>query len=872
MSASPVISGTSTTAPLVDVTRVSTSATGAQAAFVGYSITIPSPTGIAFPPPPQVFWVSGKPASQWATLSPDGNLIAFSIQATNLESVDSGNHASDLAPFPAFHDLYVKNLATGNVTRITKGSSTPVVGLAFSPDGTKLAFSAPAKSVIPNETSSIVQVFVKDLVTGSVTLVSASSTGVAGEQGSSAAAFSPDGNFIAFTSGANNLTPDDFPNTSNTGDNDVFVKNLSTGAITLVSTNAAGVKGNGGSFQHDLNGGFAWTPDGNSIAFLSNATNLGYPGGPWHFYLKNLVTGAVTLLNVDSQGNPLPHLWGGKLSPDGKTAIVVSGNGTAHLYVGNTGGALQDIGPGWYPSFSADGGKIAYIETISVGADYRNDVYVLDIATGSKTRISGLVSGAKGNGSDGFDGIWTAIPLFFPDGSKIAYVSTSSDLVPSDTNNASDIFVASLGYKTGGAAVSIAAGLTLSDVDSASLTGATIAITGNALSGDMLNFVNQNGISGSFNPATQTLTLAGVATISQYQAALRSVTFSSTNIHASSNGHTNRTVTWTINDGTNISAPVTTVFNVVRAGTFARDLNGDETGDILLQNSSGQEAVCFMNGATVMSGSGNVFVNPGIDWKLAGSGDFNRDGRSDMLWQNSNGQIAIWFMNGTSLLDGSGPVYVNPGASWKVAGAGDFDGNGISDILLQNTNGQAAIWFMRGNVVETYSSALPVNPGSDWRIAGTGDFNGDGKSDVVLQNTNGQAAIWFMDKTQVLAGSGNAGVNPGNDWKIVGAGEFNGDGKTDILLQNTNGQAAVWFMDGATVLACSGKANVNPGSDWKITGTGDYNGDGMSDVLLQNTTGQVAVWLMNGTGLLPGSGIAGVNPGASWHVVAGTGA
>ena len=44
----------------------------------------------------------------------------------------------------------------------------------------------------------------------------------------------------------------------------------------------------------------------------------------------------------------------------------------------------------------------------------------------------------------------------------------------------------------------------------------------------MLGFTNQNGITGSYNAATGVLTLTGSATLANYQAALRSVTYSNT--------------------------------------------------------------------------------------------------------------------------------------------------------------------------------------------------------------------------------------------------------------------------------------------------------------------------------------------------------
>ena len=42
---------------------------------------------------------------------------------------------------------------------------------------------------------------------------------------------------------------------------------------------------------------------------------------------------------------------------------------------------------------------------------------------------------------------------------------------------------------------------------------------------DVLGFANQNGISGSYNAGTGVLTLSGMASVANYQAALRSVTY-----------------------------------------------------------------------------------------------------------------------------------------------------------------------------------------------------------------------------------------------------------------------------------------------------------------------------------------------------------
>ena len=81
-------------------------------------------------------------------------------------------------------------------------------------------------------------------------------------------------------------------------------------------------------------------------------------------------------------------------------------------------------------------------------------------------------------------------------------------------------------FTTGGSAVAVDSGVTVSSSD-ADLTGATVTISSDTLqSSDLLNFVNQNGITGNYTAGM--LTLSGSATPAQYQAALQSVTFSTT--------------------------------------------------------------------------------------------------------------------------------------------------------------------------------------------------------------------------------------------------------------------------------------------------------------------------------------------------------
>jgi hypothetical protein len=241
--------------------------------------------------------------------------------------------------------------------------------------------------------------------------------------------------------------------------------------------------------------------------------------------------------------------------------------------------------------------------------------------------------------------------------------------------------------------------------------------------------------------------------------------------------------------------------------------------------------------------------------------DFSGDCLSDIVWRNTSGQLAMWFMNGTTLIGGGSPGTVT--TDWIVAGTGDFNGDGFGDIVWRNTTtGQVSVWLMNGATVLA-SSGSPGTVTTDWVIAGTGDFNGDGNTDILWRNTTtGQAAIWLMNGASISSGAGIGTVT--TDWVIAGTGDFNSDGMSDILWWNQNsGQVAMWFMDGMT-LSGGGSPGSVPTS-WTIQETGDFNADGMSDILWRDTSGNTAIWLMNGATILPASASLG-NVATSWTI------
>ncbi|MDG2285238.1 MAG: hypothetical protein P8N43_06890, partial [Alphaproteobacteria bacterium] len=119
-------------------------------------------------------------------------------------------------------------------------------------------------------------------------------------------------------------------------------------------------------------------------------------------------------------------------------------------------------------------------------------------------------------------------------------------------------------YVEGDSPTVIDSSLSLSDVDSANIVGATVAITGGFVSGqDQLAFANANGITGVWNSSAGVLTLSGPASRADYEAALESVTYSNVGSPASLG---NRTVTWQVNDGESVSTAVASTISVAPQG------------------------------------------------------------------------------------------------------------------------------------------------------------------------------------------------------------------------------------------------------------------------------------------------------------------
>jgi Tol biopolymer transport system component len=282
------------------------------------------------------------------------------------------------------------------------GLSSP---FSISPDGRFVLFQSDANNLVTNDTNSHTDVFVRDLQTGSTVLVSVNNAGTSSGNGrSTGAVISSDGRFVAFSSSANDLVPND-----TNGTFDVFVRDLQLGTTTLVSLNDTGTASANGSSQ--ISTSQAISDDGRFVVFTSRATDIlsiTDANATDDVFVRGIVAGTTTLISVNSAGTG-------------------TGNGQSFRGV-----------------ISADGKFVAFDSRASdlVGTDtnFSLDVFLRDLLAGTTSMIS--VNNAGTNSARGVSMLSiVGRQAISDDGRFVAFESTANDLVAVDTNEAPDVFV-----------------------------------------------------------------------------------------------------------------------------------------------------------------------------------------------------------------------------------------------------------------------------------------------------------------------------------------------------------------------------------------------------------------------------------------------
>lgn len=327
-------------------------------------------------------------------------------------------------------------------------------GAAISSTGRFVAFSSDAYNLVRGETSPWQQVYVRDRKRGITERVSVGPGGVLADSETHDAVISADGRFVAFSSRAANLVPDD----SNMSE-DIFVHDRKMGTTERISLGSSGRQGNNFSFRAAI------SSDGRFVAFYSYATNLvsGDTNRSEDVFVRDRKTGNTQRVSVgpgEVQGNGASS--GPAISADGRYVAfssaatnLVSGdtNGVVDVFLrdrklkttdrlSQLPGGIQGNSYSWEPAISSDGQFIAFSSAASnlVPSDTNDvwDVFVHDRKAGRTWRVS--VS-SDGKQSDSIQGNGNARPAISGDGRFVAFYSDSNNLVPRDTNYTSDILL-----------------------------------------------------------------------------------------------------------------------------------------------------------------------------------------------------------------------------------------------------------------------------------------------------------------------------------------------------------------------------------------------------------------------------------------------
>ncbi len=348
-------------------------------------------------------------------LSADGRFVLFTTEAQDLVDNDKNDSA----------DLYVRDLvagktmlvsvnvngqASGNRSSLTSGgffSFDPVL----SANGRFVAFVSYVNDLTENDqvcygdcdgTNGFSDIFVRDLVSGSTTLISVNARGNnSGNQPSVDPTISADGRRVAFRSFATDLVTND-----HTPQADIYVRDLTAQTTTLASVNLTGDNGGTNGRGTGLNAqNPLLSPDGRYVAFSSAAVDLApnktSPAGQ-DLFVRDLTLGITTLASVNLAGK----------ESGGFNAVAAAFNADGRWLVFRS--AAPDLAPNDF--------------------NQTDDVFVRDVTAGQTRLVSVNRWGQSATGR-------SLTADISADGSAIAFDSDAPDIAPDDHNRSADVFV-----------------------------------------------------------------------------------------------------------------------------------------------------------------------------------------------------------------------------------------------------------------------------------------------------------------------------------------------------------------------------------------------------------------------------------------------
>lgn len=330
---------------------------------------------------------------------------------------------------------------------------------AISADGRFVAFTSKASNLVAGDTNRKTDIFVRDMLLGQTERISVATDGSQANDDSTEPAISGNGRFVVFTSTATNLVP----TTLNLTDDDwyrgpgisVFIHDRQAHTTTLVSISSNGVPSDERAWLGDV------SYDGRYVIFSSHCEHLvlpDYNGNRRDVFRHDRVTGITRMIDLLPNGeNPWEGGSFSAISADGNRIVyrsldggLVTGdtNQTFDIFVydvaaGTTrrvsvdSNGMQGSKMANRPTISADGRYAAFDTTSSIvtgDSNSRSDIFVHDLVTGATTRVSVKTGNLQANNHS------TQASLS-GDGQFVAFTSPATNLIASDTNGQSDVFL-----------------------------------------------------------------------------------------------------------------------------------------------------------------------------------------------------------------------------------------------------------------------------------------------------------------------------------------------------------------------------------------------------------------------------------------------
>jgi Tol biopolymer transport system component len=401
--------------------------------------------------------LGGSGDSGLSIISKDGRYVLFASTANNLTLTNNNNYV-----LPCRFNVYLRDTVAGATTLVsvnqaaTGGGNGDSFPTGISTNGQFALFESSANDLVANDTNNASDIFVRDVINGTTTLVSVNTNGGCANGTSRGSVITPDGRYVAFVSTASNLVSGD-----TNGIADVFVRDLQADTTTLASAGAVTnsnppVMGTATSSESP-----EITPDGRYVAFLSAATNL----VPWvttsgEIYVRDLVAGNTIWASINARaifnsliGSTNVVSCNHSISDDGQfvafevctnPASGFSTRGIVLRYSLTTG--LTDIinTNAVEPllsfelihnlSMTPDGRFVAYV----AGSSTTNSIYCWDSQTASNTLVS--VSTDNSTPANGT----CDSPVISTNGQFVAFTSTGNNLVTNPLAGSCDVYIRDL--------------------------------------------------------------------------------------------------------------------------------------------------------------------------------------------------------------------------------------------------------------------------------------------------------------------------------------------------------------------------------------------------------------------------------------------